>query len=301
MLPTRVVVRYNSANRAVAPEKPVLFRVKMEERCMRWRRTLGIGMGLFAVAAFTVVHAQQPAAPAPPGTETLPAAGTGAPGALPLKTLKDRASYAIGVDIARGLKTRDLDLDTELLTRGLTDTLAGKPQMDEKQFHATLVEFEAAQQAKLAETNKKQGAAFLAENKKREGVVTLASGLQYKVVKQGAGATPKPNDTVTTQYRGRFLNGQEFDSSYASGGPVTFAITKVIPGWTEALQLMKEGDQWQLFVPADLAYGEKGFQPAIPPNATLVFDIELLKVNHNAAAAPAGQGGAQQPGQQPGQ
>ena len=134
--------------------------------------------------------------------------------------------------------------------------------MDDKEIHDTMVELQKVVQSrqkdvasKLAEKNKADGAAFLAANKQREGVKTLASGLQYKVVAEGKGATPKKTDKVTTQYRGKLLDGTEFDSSFANGGPVTFPVNGVIPGWTEALQLMKEGDKWQLFIPSDLAYG----------------------------------------------
>ena len=132
-----------------------------------------------------------------------------------------------------------------------------------------------------------RSAAFLAENKKREGVKTLASGLQYKVLREGKGSTPKATDSVITHYRGKLLDGTEFDSSYSRGKPATFPVKGVIAGWTEALQLMKEGDKWQLYIPADLAYGARGAGNDIPPNAVLIFDIELLKVLPNAATAPA--------------
>ena len=251
---------------------------------MYLRRTLGIGFGLVAVAAFAL--AQQPAAPKAPPTEDLPNGGAAAPAASSLKSLKERSSYAIGVDIGHGLKGQGLEVDTALLARGISDSLAGnKPLMSDKEIHDTMVELEKLvraqqldQRSKVAEKNKKEGDAFLAENKKREGVKTLASGLQYKVIREGKGATPKATDRVTTHYRGKLLDGTEFDSSYGRGEPATFPVNKVIAGWTEALQLMKEGDKWQLFIPGDLAYGPDGAGKDIPPNATLVFDIELLKV-----------------------
>lgn len=268
---------------------------------MLLRRTLGIVVGLCAVAAFAV--AQQGAAPKAPPTENLPAGGAAAPAASPLKSLKERSSYAIGADIGHGLKEQKLDLDPALLARGIADSLAGnKSLMSDKEIHETMVELQklvdaqhkeaqakiAEQTKKLGEKNKAEGTAFLAENKKREGVKTLASGLQYKVLKEGKGATPKPTDNVTTNYRGKFLDGTEFDSSYSRGEPAVFPVNRVIPGWTEALQLMKEGDKWQLFVPSDLAYGPRGFGNDIPPNATLVFEIELLKVQPGEAAPAAG-------------
>jgi len=252
---------------------------------MQLRRILGIGFGLFAVAAFAL--AQQPAAPKAPPAEDLPGGGATAPAGSSLKSLKERSSYAIGVDIGQGLKEKSLDIDAALLARGISDSLAGnKSLMSDKEIKETMIELQKFVQSQLAAKNKKEGAAFLADNKKREGVKTLPSGLQYKVIKEGKGATPTANDTVTTHYRGKLLDGTEFDSSYANGGPATFQVKGVIPGWTEALQLMKEGDKWQLFIPAELAYGERGAGNDIPPNATLVFDIELLKVQSGHAAAP---------------
>ncbi len=135
------------------------------------------------------------------------------------------------------------------------------------------------------EKNKKEGEAFLAGNKKKEGVVTLPSGLQYKIIKDGSGAKPKPTDTVSVNYRGALIDGTEFDSSYKRGEPASFKVTGVIPGWTEALQLMKAGSKWQLFIPSNLAYGERGTGRDIAPNATLIFDVELLSIQENAKAS----------------
>jgi FKBP-type peptidyl-prolyl cis-trans isomerase FklB len=135
-----------------------------------------------------------------------------------------------------------------------------------------------AKQSEVAKKNKAEGETFLAENKKKEGVKSLATGLQYKVIKAGTGKKPKSNDTVTVHYRGTLINGAEFDSSYKRGQPATFPVSKVIPGWTEALQLMEVGAKWQLFIPSNLAYGEQGAGSDIAPNATLIFEVELVSI-----------------------
>ena len=225
--------------------------------------------------------------------EDLPAADNSPPS--PYKTLKERSSYAIGLDIGRNLKGEELDVDTTVLAKGIADALAGsKPSMSRKELEQTMQELQKDAEAKMAarmaeraasgKKNKQEGQEFLAANKAKEGVKTLPSGLQYKIIKQGTGATPKATDTVTTHYRGTLLNGKVFDSSYDRNEPAKFGVSQVIPGWTEALQLMKVGDKWQLFIPAELAYGEKGAGADIPPNATLIFEIELLDV------APGGAG-----------
>lgn len=207
--------------------------------------------------------------------------------ALDSAVVKERASYAIGMNIGRNLKREGIDLDVKLFTEGLAvglgggkarwtdEELAGALEALQKQMTATL----AARRADEAEANAKTGASFLAENKKKEGVKTLPSGLQYEVVKAGKGnASPTATDKVQTHYRGRLIDGTEFDSSHERGEPATFPVDGVIKGWTEALQLMKEGDSWRLYVPAELAYGERGAPPAIGPNQVLIFDIELLKI-----------------------
>ena len=203
-----------------------------------------------------------------------------------LKSQKEKASYSIGMDIGTGLKKQPIEIDPELLAKGIKDAFSGKkPLMTEQEVRETLTglqkELMAKQQEQLkvqAEKNKKEGEAFLAENKKKEGVVTLPSGLQYKVIKEGTGKKPKRDDTVSTHYRGSLIDGKEFDSSYTRGQPATFPVSGVIAGWTEALQLMGEGAKWQLFIPSNLAYGERGAGGLIGPNATLIFDIELLSV-----------------------
>jgi FKBP-type peptidyl-prolyl cis-trans isomerase len=203
-----------------------------------------------------------------------------------LKTQKDKVSYGIGMNIGKSLKKDAVDVDADLLVKGLKDSLSdGKTLLSEEEYRATLtalqkemMEKQAEATKALAEKNKKDGEAFLSENGKKEGVVTLPSGLQYKVIKSGTGKSPKPADTVETHYRGTLIDGTEFDSSYKRGQTATFPVDGVIPGWTEALQKMKEGDKWQLFVPSNLAYGERGAGRDIGPNATLIFEVELIAV-----------------------
>lgn len=203
-----------------------------------------------------------------------------------LKTQKDKVSYGIGMNIGKSLKKDAIDVDADMLVKGLRDSLSGgKTLMSDEEYRATLTDLQKEMMEKqaeaskaLAEKNKKEGEAFLAENGKKEGVVTLPSGLQYKVIKSGTGKTPKLADTVETHYRGTLIDGTEFDSSIKRGQTATFPVNGVIPGWTEALQKMKEGDKWQLFVPSNLAYGERGAGRDIGPNATLLFEVELIAV-----------------------
>jgi len=202
---------------------------------------------------------------------------------LVLKNQKDKISYIIGMDIGTNLKKQSIDIDSNILAKGVKDALAGtKPLLTEQEIQETMVAFQKemmAKQAEVAKKNKAEGEAFLAENKKKEGVKTLPSGLQYKVIKAGTGKKPKSTDTVTAHYRGTLINGTEFDSSYKRGQPATFPVSGgMIPGWTEALQLMEEGAKWQLFIPSNLAYGEKGAGRDIGPNATLIFEIELVSI-----------------------
>jgi FKBP-type peptidyl-prolyl cis-trans isomerase len=239
-------------------------------------------IAVFGAAMLMIIEISQAQQPqkTPRGEGVVP---VGATEAAPAKSLKDRSSYAIGADIGRGLKSQGLDLDLTLVARGIADAMTGnKMMMTEKECQATMMELQQVQFAKISDKNKKEGAAFLADNKKKEGVKALPSGLQYKVIREGKGATPTAGDAVTTHYRGTFLDGTEFDSSYRRNEPATFPVKGVIKGWTEALQLMKVGDKWQLYVPSDLAYGPQG-RDEIPPNATLIFDIELLDVKPAAA------------------
>ena len=202
---------------------------------------------------------------------------------LVLKNQKDKISYIIGMDIGTNLKKQSIGIDSNILAKGVKDALAGtKPLLTEQEIQETMMAFQKemmAKQAEVAKKNKAEGEAFLAENKKKEGVKALLSGLQYKVIKAGTGKKPKSTDTVTAHYRGTLINGTEFDSSYKRGQPATFPVSGgMIPGWTEALQLMEEGAKWQLFIPSNLAYGEKGAGRDIGPNATLIFEIELVSI-----------------------
>jgi FKBP-type peptidyl-prolyl cis-trans isomerase FklB len=214
---------------------------------------------------------------------------------LELKTDKDKVSYAIGADLASKIKTSSIDIDSTILTQALKDTLSGgKMLMTEDEIHTTLAGLSRQLQAKQAaaakeigDKNKKEGEAFLTANKAKEGVVTLASGLQYKILKAGDGPKPAATDTVVCNYRGTLLDGKEFDSSYKRGQPASFPVSGVIKGWTEALQLMPVGSKWQLFIPADLAYGDRQASADITPGSTLIFEVELVSIqDKKAAAAP---------------
>jgi FKBP-type peptidyl-prolyl cis-trans isomerase len=203
-----------------------------------------------------------------------------------LTTPKQKASYAIGMNIGRGLHKDSVDVDPNVLLQGLKDALAGgKMLLSDEEAKAALTALQAdvskRQQEKMqvaGDANKKQGDAFLAANKSKEGIVTLPSGLQYKILQAGAGPKPAATDSVVCNYKGTLLDGTEFDSSYKRGQPATFAVNQVIHGWTEALQLMPVGSKWQLFIPPDLAYGPSGAGGVIGPNATLVFEVELLSI-----------------------
>jgi len=213
-------------------------------------------------------------------------AQAGADEATSLKTPQEKLSYGIGADLGRNLKRLGIDVNPELIRKGIADGLSdGKLQMSDEEIGAALqglqaqIQRKAAQAASVAgEENKKTGEAFLAQNKSKEGVVSLPSGLQYKILKAGDGKKPTEADTVECNYRGTLVNGTEFDSSYRRGQPATFGVTQVIPGWKEALQLMPVGSKWQLFVPPELAYGERGAGREIGPNATLIFEVELLAI-----------------------
>lgn len=208
------------------------------------------------------------------------------PKAVTLTTQQDKISYAIGMNMAKNLQRQSLQVEPDILVKGLKDVLTGnKPLLSDDEAMATLTAFQndmrAKQQEKTAQvglSNKKEGEDFLAANKGKQGVVTLASGLQYKILKAGGGPKPSAADSVVCNYRGTLINGTEFDSSYKRGQPATFPVSGVIKGWTEALQLMPVGSKWQLFVPSGLAYGERGAGADIGPNATLIFEVELLSI-----------------------
>jgi FKBP-type peptidyl-prolyl cis-trans isomerase FklB len=205
---------------------------------------------------------------------------------MTLKDNKDKVSYSIGLNIGKSMKQEGLDINPDALAAAMKDVFSGaKPQLTDEEVQAVMQEFQKEMMAKRMKgqqegltKNKAEGEKFLADNKKKEGIKTTASGLQYKVIKDGTGKTPKATDTVSTHYRGTLISGKEFDSSYKRGEPAEFPVNGVIKGWTEALQLMKEGAKWQLFIPSDLAYGERGAGQDIGPNSTLIFDIELLSV-----------------------
>ena len=199
---------------------------------------------------------------------------------------KAKLGYSIGMDIGGSLKRQAVDVDVDALARGIRDSYAGDNTLvSEEEARQTILAYQkqamerqAEAMRRLGEKNKAEGEKFLAENAKKEGVKTLPSGLQYKVLTPGSGKTPKATDTVVTHYRGTLVDGTEFDSSYKRGEPATFPVSGVIAGWTEALQLMQEGAKWQLFLPPTLAYGERGAGRDIGPNATLIFDVELISV-----------------------
>src|SRR5881394_4186763 len=210
-----------------------------------------------------------------------------------LKDQKDKVSYSIGMQIGFNLGRQKVDINPDILAAGIKDSLAGKPQLTPDQVKDIMAQFEKdmeQKQKQLGEKNKTEGTKYLEENKKKAGVKTTPSGLQYKVVKDGTGAQPKATDMVTVNYRGTLIDGTEFDSSYKRGQPATFPVNGVIKGWTEALQLMKVGSKYQLFIPSNLAYGERAVSPDLSANSTLIFEVELLDAKPaptpGAAAAP---------------
>jgi FKBP-type peptidyl-prolyl cis-trans isomerase FklB len=208
---------------------------------------------------------------------------------------KSRLSYAIGMMFASRWKEQGVDVDNNMVLRGLNDGQSGGPTlMSEQEEHAIINKFQqelADRQQKMREEaltkNKAEGEAFLAANKNNPGVVTLPDGLQYKVITDGTGEMPSPTDTVVVNYRGTFLNGTEFDSSAKHGQPAQFPVNRVIRGWTEALTHMKAGSKWQLFIPSELAYGPAGYGGKIEPNMALIFEVELLAVQHPQPPPPA--------------
>lgn len=259
---------------------------------------LAAGVLLFASAAFAQAGGSDASAPKPapsPSATTKPhTAATTHPATaaapLALTTDKDKLSYALGSNVGKGLaakmKSDSLDINNAVFLRAMRDALTGaKSALTEDEEKAQLEKLDAdlrsKQEAKMAaagDINKAKGDAFLAANKSKEGVVTLPSGLQYKIISAGTGAKPTASDTVSANYRGTLIDGTEFDASAKHGGPQTFPVNQVIPGWTEALQLMPVGSKWQLYIPSDLAYGSRGAGGAIGPNSTLIFDIELVAI-----------------------
>jgi len=239
---------------------------------------------VLALSFFAVISVFAAKESAEEKTNTPQSAGGGAanPVSAALQTETQKVSYIIGTQFGSSIKTQGIEVDIESLVSGLKDALTGRDfalSQEESQkvmaaFRQRLIAKQAAERAEQAA----KGQAFLEANKTKEGVKVLPSGLQYKVIKEGTGETPKAQDKVRTHYRGRLLDGTEFDSSYKRNKPVEFTVTGVIKGWTEALQLMKVGSKWELYIPAELAYGERGQPPVIPPNSTLIFEVELLDI-----------------------
>jgi FKBP-type peptidyl-prolyl cis-trans isomerase len=256
--------------------------------------TVIISLGVAGLAGCTS-HPKPCATPAKPGAttcNTTPAAQTLA-GTNVLSTEKARVSYAIGMTFGHNFQAQGIEVDPDSLVRGLNDLLSGgKTLLTQQEMSETLTAFQktlAAKQRQLREAvavkNKTEGEAFLATNKNNSVVFTLPDGLQYIVITNGNGTLPASNDVVTVNYRGTLLDGTEFDSSYKRGQPQQFPVGNVIHGWTEALQQMKVGSKWKLFIPAQLAYGEQG-RPGIPPNSVLIFDVELLAAEHPKPPEP---------------
>jgi FKBP-type peptidyl-prolyl cis-trans isomerase len=209
---------------------------------------------------------------------------------------KKKAAYSAGVSIGTSWKNQDIDLDPDTVLQGLKDALAGRALVSQQEVTEVLTAYNAELRVKreekrkqLGEKNKVEGEKFLAENKTKPGIITLPSGLQYKVIKEGAGPSPQANDTFTAHYRGTLIDGTEFDSSAKAGQPLTRAVNAVIPGWTEGLQKMKAGSKYQFFIPTNLAYGERGFGNSIAPNAALIFELELLSIQPAPPLPPTNQ------------
>lgn len=208
-----------------------------------------------------------------------------------LETPEERLSYTIGMDIGQSLSGQDMPLDIDILMQGLRASFLGEETLltqeealaEREQFIQRRQQQLAKERGEEARVNAEEGEAFLAANAEKEGVIVTDSGLQYRVITEGEGASPDADDRVTVHYRGKLINGVEFDSSYARDEPATFGLNQVIPGWTEGVQLMKEGAKYEFFVPSELAYGEQGRPGPIGPNATLIFEVELIEV----AASPA--------------
>lgn len=234
-----------------------------------------------------------PAAKASGAQEAAAAKPPAAQEPSPFKTPTERRFYALGMEYGSQLRKNSVEVDTDLFIKGFKDAISGgKTLLTEEDARAAVTELSAEQKRKMAEArtaetekNKKDGEAFLAENKKKDGVVALPSGLQYKILKTGEGEKPTAEDTIVCNYRGTLLNGTEFDSSDKHTQPMKFPVKRVIKGWTEALQLMPVGSKWKLFIPSDLAYGERGVSTMIGPNATLIYEVELLSIQEKPKSA----------------
>jgi len=247
------------------------------------RKQLGVVLGI-AMAGLLLgagASAQQ-------GSSGAAASGgaTKSAGSTTLTSKKDKESYAIGMNMGRSLKAQPVEVEPAIVAQGLKDALSGgKLALTDDEAKQILTELQGevqktqeAKMSQVSDANKKEGTAFLAANKAKQGVTTLPSGLQYKIEKEGTGPKPAASDTVVCNYRGTLINGKEFDSSYKRGQPASFPVSGVIKGWTEALQLMPVGSKWELYVPAEMAYGDRGAGPDIGPGATLIFEVELISI-----------------------
>jgi FKBP-type peptidyl-prolyl cis-trans isomerase len=266
------------------------------------KKTLTIAVTLFAACTMFagITWAQDAPASQPPATPAAKPSQSSAssaaktqhppvkktPPVLVLKTPKDKASYAIGMNMGENLHKASVDVDANIIARGLKDALAGgKTLLTDDEAKTAMTALQADVRKKQEDkmqlaggANKQAGDAFLAANKSKESVVTLPSGLQYKILTEGTGPKPTASDSVVCNYRGTLIDGKEFDSSYQRGQPATFPVGQVIKGWTEALQLMPVGSKWQLFIPSELAYGSRGAGADIGPNSTLIFEVELISI-----------------------
>jgi FKBP-type peptidyl-prolyl cis-trans isomerase FklB len=269
----------------------------MQRSCRCAASLIAAGIVLLGNAAAQQTPATNTTPPAKPRQSTATttqhkSTAATTPKPLVLTTEKDKQSYAIGLNVGKNLHRDAIDVDPKIVLRGLQDELAGgKILLTDDQIKTVLTDLQNQVRQKqeekklaLGESNKKDGTAFLTANGSKEGVVTLPSGLQYKVLVAGTGAKPSATDTVVCNYRGTLIDGTEFDSSYKRG-PATFPVGGVIKGWTEALELMPAGSKWQLFIPSDLAYGDRGQGP-IGPNATLIFEVELVSIQPKTQANP---------------
>ncbi|MDI9817792.1 MULTISPECIES: FKBP-type peptidyl-prolyl cis-trans isomerase [unclassified Legionella] len=246
---------------------------------MKMRLVAAAVMGLAMSTVIAATDASTTDTPAPAASATS------------LPSDMDKLSYSIGADLGKNFKKQGIEINPSAMAKGLQDGMGGgqllltEQQMKDvlNKFQRDLMTKRNAEFTKKAEENKAKGDAFLNQNKAKEGVVSLPSGLQYKIIEQGSGAKPSKDDTVTVEYTGKLIDGQIFDSTERTGKPATFKVSQVIPGWTEALQLMPTGSTWEVYVPANLAYGPRSVGGPIGPNETLIFKIHLISVNKSDA------------------
>nr|HAT8714079.1 hypothetical protein [Legionella jordanis] len=251
---------------------------------MKMRLVAAAVMGLAMTSAIAANDATNSATSATPASNT-------ATSATSLNSDMDKLSYSIGADLGKNFKKQGIDINPAAMAKGLQDGMSGvQLQLTEQQMKDVLNKFQKdlmakrnAEFSKKADENKSKGEAFLNANKSKEGVVSLPSGLQYKILEKGNGVKPSKDDTVTVEYTGKLIDGQVFDSTERTGKPATFKVSQVIPGWTEALQLMPAGSTWEVYVPADLAYGPRSVGGPIGPNETLIFKIHLISVKKSDA------------------